>query len=112
MNISRRAIFVLFMAAFGLLLGTATHGAADKPDGLELFKANCAMCHGADGKGFEALKTPNFTSPKWQDSVKDSQILDAIKNGKKDTAMVGFADKLSIKEMLAVLQQIRAFRGK
>jgi cbb3-type cytochrome c oxidase subunit III len=111
MTISRRAGLLIVVAA-ALLMGAISQQAAEKPDGAEIFRAKCSMCHGVDGKGFSALKTPDFTSSKWQDSVKDSEILNAIKNGKKDTAMPAFADKLSEKDILAVLRQVRAFGKK
>lgn len=111
MKISQRT-GLLIVAAVALLTGSILERAEEKPDGAEIFRAKCSMCHGVDGKGFSALKTPDFTDPKWQASVKDSEILNAIKSGKKDTAMPAFADKLSEKEILAVLQQIRSFNGK
>jgi cbb3-type cytochrome c oxidase subunit III len=111
MIISKR-VGLLVVVAATLLMGAICQQAEEKPDGAEIFRAKCSMCHGVDGKGFSALKTPDFTSSKWQDSVKDSEILNAIKNGKKDTAMPAFSDKLSEKEILAVLQQVRAFGKK
>ena len=104
-----KVITLLGVMVFAIFVATATPRAEDKPDGMAIFKSKCAMCHGVNGKGFKALKTPDFTDRKWQDSVKDSQILDVIKHGKKDTAMQGFADKLSEREILAVLRQVRAF---
>lgn len=112
MIISKRAGSIVVVAGYALLVGAINYHAEDKANGAEVYKAKCAMCHGVDGKGFTALKTPDFTDPQWQDSVKDKEILNAIKNGKKDTAMPGFADKLSEKEILAVLAQVRAFSGK
>jgi cytochrome c6 len=112
MEISKRTGLFLTLASFAFVIAISTFQAAEKPDGAELFRAKCAMCHGVDGKGFSALKTPDFTDPKWQASVKDSELLKVIKEGKKDTAMVGFADKLSEKEILAVLQQVRSFAPK
>ena len=86
--------------------------AAKTPNGADIFREKCTMCHGIDGKGYPAIKTPDFTDAKWQASVKDSEILNVIKNGKKDTAMPAFADKLSEKEILAVVRQVRAFGRK
>jgi cytochrome c oxidase cbb3-type subunit III len=107
-----KVITLLGVILFALFVASGTPRAEDKPDGMAVFKSKCTMCHGVDGKGFKALKTPDFTSSKWQDSVKDSELLDVIKHGKKDTAMQGFADKLSEKEILAVLRQVRAFGRK
>jgi cytochrome c oxidase cbb3-type subunit 3 len=111
MKIPRRISLLLVIGA-ALVMGSISQQAAEKPDGGEIFRANCAMCHGVDGKGFTALKTPDFTSAKWQASVKDSQILDTIKHGKKGTPMPAFSSRLSEKEILAVLRQVRAFGKK
>src|SRR4029077_18167181 len=86
--------------------------AADKPDGTQVFKERCSMCHGPDGKGMSALKTPDFTDPKWQASMTDDQIIDTIKNGKKDTPMPPFSDKLSADEITAVKDYIRSLAQK
>lgn len=83
-----------------------------KPDVVTLYKAKCSMCHGADGKGFSAIKTPDFTDPKWQASVKDKEVLDAIKNGKKGTPMQAFADKLKDEEIQALVKYIRSLAPK
>ncbi len=111
MKLSTRISILAVMAA-ALLFGTAAQQAEEKSDGSEVYKGKCTMCHGVDGKGFPALKTPDFTDPKWQASIKDSEILNVIKNGKKDTAMPAFADKLSQKEILGVVREVRAFGKK
>ncbi len=86
--------------------------AASKPDAAALFKERCSMCHGVDGKGFSAIKSPDFTDPKWQASVKDAELLDAIKNGKKGTPMLGFSDKLKPEEISALVAYIRSLNPK
>ncbi len=111
MKLSHKVGLLIVMTA-ALLFGAVVQQAEEKPDGAEIYKSKCSMCHGVDGKGFPALKTPDFTDPKWQASVKDSDILNVVKNGKKDTAMPAFSDKLSEKEILAVVKQVRAFGRK
>jgi len=101
------------LVAVGLLVSSlAFHAAVPATDGAAVFKNNCMMCHGADGKGFPALKTPDFTSPKWQASAKDKVIREVIKNGKKGTAMQGFADKLNDLQISAVITYIRSLKKK
>jgi len=82
---------------------------ADQPDGAAIFKHNCVMCHGPDGKGVATFKTPNFTDPKVQASLTDEQILTTIKNGKKGTVMPPWGDKLSEQDIKAVAAHIRSF---
>jgi len=82
--------------------------AADAPDGAALFKDKCAMCHGAEGKGFAAIKTPDFTDPKVQASITDKEMTEVIKNGKKGTAMPAFGDQLKEDEIKALVTFIRS----
>ena len=101
------------LVAAGLLVSSlAFQAAVPAADGAAIFKKNCMMCHGADGKGFPALKTPNFTDPKWQSATKDKEIREVIKNGKKGTTMLAFGDKLSDEEISAVIAYIRSLKKK
>jgi cbb3-type cytochrome c oxidase subunit III len=84
---------------------------AAKADGESLFKGKCAMCHGADGKGYPAIKTPDFTSPKWQASITDTQIITVIKGGKKGTAMPAFGSQFSAAQITALKDYIRSLKS-
>ena len=102
---------VLGVGAF-LLIFSLTLPARPKPDdGGDLFKQKCSMCHGVDGKGYPALKTPDFTDPKVQASLPDKRILDAIKNGKEDTQMPAFGDKLDDRQIHSLLVYIRSLNS-
>ncbi len=107
-------ILLFRLALLGAIVASAipTFRAADQPDGAAVFKQRCSMCHGADGKGFPALKTPDFTDPKWQESIQDSELVETIKNGKKGTPMPAFGDKLSEDEIKAVVAHIRSLNSK
>ena len=100
------------LTAVAICLVFAALGAAapDSPDGAALFKQKCSMCHGPDGKGFAALKTPDFTDPKWQASKTDKEIAGIIKNGKQGTMMQAFGSQLKDDEIDAVVKQIRSFK--
>ena len=101
------------LVAVGLLVASLAYRAAvPAADGAAIFKNNCVMCHGADGKGFSALKTPDFTDPTWQSSMKDKQLREVIKNGKKGTAMAAFGDKLNDEAITAVIGYIRSLKKK
>lgn len=102
----------VLMLALGVLMLAAAAQATDQPDGAAaIFKQKCAMCHGPDGKGFAAIKTPDFTDPKVQASVTDKQIQETIENGKKGTPMAPFKDKLKDDEIQAMVKYIRSLNS-
>ena len=107
----KRLIPTLFLIAASLCFLALATQAEDKPAGADLFKQKCSMCHGADGKGFAALKTPDFTDPKWQKSITDKDIVETIKNGKKGTPMPSFADKLKEDEIQGLVSYIRSLNS-
>ena len=99
-----RILTRLFLLSAGALVLAAGLYAADQPDAAAIFKQKCSMCHGPDGKGFAAIKTPDFTDPKVQASLTDKQIQETIENGKKDTPMPPFKDKLKDDEIQAMVK--------
>lgn len=103
---------VLGVGTLLLVFGLAVQAGAKPDDGGDLFKQKCAMCHGADGKGYASLKTPDFTDPKVQASLTDEDIAKTIKNGKKDTAMPAFANSLSDDQIQSLVVYIRSLEKK
>jgi mono/diheme cytochrome c family protein len=85
-----------------------TAGTTSSADGAAIFKKNCTPCHGPEGKGVAALKTPDFTDTKVQASLTDQRMLEIITNGKKDTMMPPWAGKLSDDEIRAVQSFVRS----
>jgi cytochrome c553 len=79
------------------------------------WKAKCASCHGADGKGEtdqgKKLQVENMTSAEWQKAKTDAQIKNAIENGAKkgDAEMEGFKDKLDAASIDSLVAYIRTF---
>ena len=94
-----------------LLIFTLALQAGPASDGGDLFKHQCATCHGADGKGYPALKTPDFTDPKVQASLKNEEIVRIIKNGKKDTAMPPFASSLNAEQIHSLVTYLRSLNS-
>lgn len=77
------------------------------------YEANCVVCHEANGKGNAALKSPNFTDPKWQASRTNEQLYDAISNGVKGTAMPAWKSSIKPAEINALIKcVIRGFGNK
>jgi mono/diheme cytochrome c family protein len=112
---SRICMTAVLMGTSTLLLGAPSklaQASMIEKATFDLFKAKCSMCHGVEGKGYTALKTPDFTDPKWQASITTKEIEETIKNGKKDTMMKGFADKLKPEEIEKLVQYVRALNSK
>jgi mono/diheme cytochrome c family protein len=77
-----------------------------------LWKAKCASCHGADGKGEteqgRKLGVKDYTSAEWQKSKTDAQIKAAIVDGVK--GMDGYKDKLAADQVDALVAGVRALK--
>lgn len=50
--------------------------------GKETFAATCAACHGADGKGNQAIGAPNLTDNIWLYGGTEKTIIETITNGR------------------------------
>lgn len=89
-----------------------TRGAAVE----ELFRNNCARCHGVDGRGKtptgELYKSPDFTDAEWWQ--KNSNITGPrtmagiVRRGKG--GMPAFGKKLKRSEITALVNHVRRFR--
>jgi cytochrome c oxidase cbb3-type subunit III len=93
-----------------LISGRYEFGAPAPTRGRRLFEANCARCHGPEGKGFPG-HTPDFTSPKWQGMHSDRQIVAVITNGVKGTRMPAWKGKLSPAQIRVLTHYIRSLNS-
>ncbi len=73
--------------------------AASQAAGQAVFQANCARCHGADGKGMRSVGTPDFVSA----GMDQAHVADTVRSGKA-RKMPSFAGRLSDTEIAAVSQ--------
>ena len=89
---------------------------ASPADVKENWEKSCAKCHGPDGKGDtkmgKKLEIKDFTDAKVQASLKDEDMLKAIKEGVKDgdKTRMKAAEGLSDEEMKALVAYVRAFK--
>lgn len=58
-----------------------------------VYKQRCAMCHGNQGRGMSATRTPDFVDPDWQAGHSDQALIDAVTKG-TDKGMPGFEGQL------------------
>ncbi len=104
-NLSRAVMFA--MLAVGVALWS-TAAAAD--DAAAHYKAKCAMCHGADGKGDtpvgKKMGIRDLTSADVQ-KMSDEELITVTTKGKNK--MPGYENKLSatqIKDIVAYIRQL------
>lgn len=77
-------------------------------DGRAIFMANCAKCHGENGKG-KLKGQPDFTDAAWQRKVSREEIVETIRDGHEE--MPSFRDKLmepQIETVAAYVQSLSA----
>jgi cytochrome c oxidase cbb3-type subunit III len=56
--------------------------AVDLAAGQDIFAANCAVCHGADAKGQQAMGAPNLTDKIWLYGSSFAQIQQTLRHGR------------------------------
>jgi len=70
------------VAHYVLSLSDGTHDSLRSARGAPLFAANCAACHGPDGKGNPTLGAPNLTDSVWLYGGGESAIIETLAKGR------------------------------
>lgn len=84
-------------------------------NGAQIFGANCAMCHGADGSGLghsgRSLQPPpaNFHEPRRMYNRSEARLYTVLREGIYGSGMPPWGDKLSQQEIRSVVAFIRSF---
>ena len=98
----------------GFLLCAASLASA--ADGKAVFEAQCAKCHGADGKGATKMGkmagAPDLTDAKVQAGLSDEKIAATIRQGVKQgdkTKMKAFPE-LSADEVKALVEYVKSLK--
>lgn len=100
----QRISVLAMLLGFGALATSSLMAEEEKADIQALYKKKCAMCHKADGKGYAAMKTPDFTSKEWQASRTDEQLLESTSKGKPP--MPAFEKQLKPEELKALITDV------
>lgn len=83
------------------------HTSRDEVDqGRVVYEAQCASCHGPDGKGVSSAGAPDLTDFSITSQMSQTQWAQSLARGKG--AMPAFADRLSDTEQHAVLTYVRS----
>jgi len=70
------------------------------------YKAKCAGCHGADGKGKEAMKTKDLASEEVQ-KMSDADLSGVITNGKGKMPPYKTMSADQVKDMVAFIRSLK-----
>ena len=81
MKMTKLVLLIVMIALALFLILPNLSWAAD--DGATVYKAKCAMCHGADLAGKPAAKIPSLVSDDAK-KASDADLTDMITNGGKD----------------------------
>lgn len=80
--------------------------------GREAYAANCARCHGMDGRGKtilgEMVEAPDLTDARLQKGISDARIRNSISRGRG--MMPAFGKKLSKQEVAALARYVRSLK--
>lgn len=88
-----------------LLLSLLTLPSMAAPGGAELYAQNCAVCHGADGRG--GVGVP-LALPSFLPSVSDEYLAATIRHGRPGRVMPGFSH-LRDAEVKAIIGHLRSW---
>jgi mono/diheme cytochrome c family protein len=101
------------LVGVGCLLGANTCPGSSSPkitatDGREIYvRANCAGCHGADGRGGQG---PSLVSGRLA-SLSEDELATRISNGKRLAGMPKFEGQLTPAQIRAVAGYLVSLRG-
>lgn len=111
--------FFILMLAVSLSAGASnqkSHKNSRPPTAPQLYARHCASCHGNDGKSKTSKgkfsRARDLTDVAWHDDVTDERIFNSIMNGRNVRGnMPAFSDKLNEKEVDALVNYVRKFKG-
>ena len=127
-SVMRLAFISLVLIALALFLVDLTVTRATPPQGRpaarsrgtlagDLFRKNCARCHGADGAGDTPLghtyNTPDFTDPEWwrkhSNITSARSLVSVVSQGKG--GMPAFGRKLTRAQIRRLVDYVRRFKN-
>lgn len=80
--------------------------------GRIVYAQNCMVCHGERGQGAPTntslIPARDFTTPQARAELTRDRMLSAVNNGRPNTAMAAFANRLPATDIEAVVDYIRA----
>jgi cytochrome c oxidase cbb3-type subunit III len=109
-NIITRAEIVTVANYVRSIAGLPVRPATDLEAGKKLFAANCAVCHGDDGKGKQDLGAPDLTDRIWLFGSDEASIVETITNGRA-SVMPAWTGRLSPETIKALAVYVHTLGG-
>ena len=101
---------MIFLVLF--LLAGQKPAPVPKARAVELYTANCQLCHGPSGTGSPLMKDSAFVGRKWKHGSTQAAVTKTITNGVPNTAMLPFKGKFTPQEISALATLVRSFSKK
>lgn len=80
--------------------------------GRVVYAQNCMVCHGERGQGAPSnvglIPPRDFTTPQTRAELTRERMLNSVTNGRPNTAMAAFANRLPVSDIEAVVDYVRA----
>jgi|tagenome__1003787_1003787.scaffolds.fasta_scaffold20285128_2 cytochrome c oxidase cbb3-type subunit 3 len=102
------SLWVLTLSS-GVAAQAAKAAPVTKAKAVELYTANCQVCHGPEGKGTAVVQGSAFVDRKWKHGTTPKEIEATIANGVPATLMLPFKEKLTPAEISALASLVRSF---
>jgi mono/diheme cytochrome c family protein len=112
------ALMTALLAVLAIAQGTRIQARASVPSSLPgdaktTFDAQCAKCHGKDGRAHtmrgRLSHARDMTNASWQNDVTDERLFNSINKG-KGKKMPAFGKKLSEDQIDALVRYVRQFK--
>jgi mono/diheme cytochrome c family protein len=103
------------VCAFVLILPALSAAQDAKPapvpraKAVELYEANCQVCHGPGGAGTPLTKDLSFVGRKWKHGKRQQDVVKTITEGVTGTPMLPFKGRLSPAEISALASLVRSY---
>jgi len=92
------------------LSGLPVEAGADLAAGKKIFAENCALCHGAEGKGNRELGSPNLTDRIWLYGADKPSIVEGLRNG-RGNVMPAWGSRLTEPTLKALTVYVHTLGG-
>lgn len=103
----KKIIFLL--SALALLFASPLVMATDQPDGADLYRKNCASCHGNDGTTAPVNSVPINTQTKEELTTKMAGYKDGSYGGDNKKMMQMALKKLSDEDIASIITFMESF---